>query len=452
MSMGNQKIDPLHGSLLKNMLLFSLPVVGTAFLQVLFGSVDTMVIGRFGSENAMASVGAGASLINLIIGACMSLGTGVSILAGQKIGQGDEKSLSQLLHSLLLSALLLGALVAMPVIFLAEALLRSQHCPEGLLGNAVLYFRIYFLSMPFMMAFTFFSAVMHARGDSFRPFLIEVGCGALNLVLNLIFVVVCGWNVAGVAVATVLSQLLSAGAVTICFLREQGTFRLDFQKLTLFRGFGPVFRIGWPAALDSVVMSLSGVVIQSVVNRFPDDMISGNTVAASVEGLMCVAFIGFSSASVVFVSQCAGAGDWKRVRRVQRVATWMALALGEIIGVAVYAASWPLTGLYSDVDAIRQAAQVRMLFMCLPYGLCGTMNVLTGCIRGLGDTRVPLVISVFCSCVFRIAWIYLWAVPKGTMQAVYVSYPMCWALATGLYVIAFSVLLRKKVTSAPRAA
>ena len=434
-------VDPLKGSMLKGMIWFALPIMGTAFLQVLFTSVDTMVMGRFGSENAMASVGASAAIINLIISGVSGLGTGLSILIGQKTGQGDGPGIARLRHSILLTGLAIGAAVVLLVLPFSRTLLTWVHCPDSLMAKANTYFCIYLLSLPFMLTFTFFSSYLHARGNSFLPFLVQVSCGALNLVLNILFVVGFRMDVAGVAVATVISQAVGVLAVFLYFVRQDEENRIEWRKLTIGTGFGTVFRIGLPSSLESIVMNLSGVVMQSAINGFPETVISGNTVAASVEGLMCVGFIGFSSASMVFVSQNYAAGYLHRAGKAQLYSTLTALLLGELLGIGIYAASGWLTGLYTDSAAIAQAARQRMLFMCLPYGLCGTMNVLSGCIRGLGNTKVPLVISILCSCVFRIVWIYMYAIPRGTVQAIYFSYPVCWLLATTMYIVSFHVLL-----------
>ncbi len=441
------RVNPLNGSILKGMILFALPIMGTAFLQMLFSSVDTMVIGKFGEENTMASVGASASVINLIINAVSGLGTGVSIIVGMQIGKGDEKGVSALLHSLPLTGLFIGFAAAVPAIIFAEPILNLVQCPTSLMENALLYFRIYFLSAPFMMAFTFLSSVLHAKGASFQPFVIQVSCGVLNLVLNLLFVIAFHWDVAGVAVATVISQIVSAAAMLFYFVKIEKTTPISLKDLTFFAVFGRVFRIGLPASLESVLMNVSGVIIQAAINGFPEDVISGNTVSASVEGLMCVAFIGFSNAGMVFISQNFSGGNIKRAKKVQAYSVALVLILGEILGFIIYAASDIIIGLYTDSATIAETAKLRMLYMCIPYGLCGTMNVMSGCIRGLGNTKVPLVISVLSSCVFRVLWIYLYAIPRGTISSIYISYPLCWALATLLYLSAFAIILKKRTAA-----
>ena len=438
------QVNPLEGNLVKNMILFALPLMGTAFLQVLFGTVDTMVIGKFGSEFAMASVGASSSVINLIIGAAAGLSVGISIEAGMKCGQKDMNGLSDLLHSLPLSALCIGTFVTTVAIVFAQPILQIVKCPDSLMQSALIYFRVYFLSVPFMMLFTFLSCVMQSRGETFLPFVIQVSCGALNLVLNLFFVIVFHWDVFGVAIATVISQICSALGILYIDVFVEKEVPLQLSKLTFFKGFKKIFATGIPASIENVVMNLSGVILQSAINGFSETVISGNTVSQSMEGLMCIAFVGFSSASMVFVSQNAAAGQVERAKKVERTSLSIVLVLGELLGIVIYLASPVLIRFYTDSPAVAEIAKLRMFYMCLFYGLCGTMNVMSGCVRGLGNTQIPLGISIFCSCIFRITWILCYAVPKGTISAIYVSYPMCWFLATIMYVISFAVLIKKQ--------
>lgn len=439
------QVDPLHGSIVKGMTLFALPVMATAFLQVLFSSVDTMVVGKYGSENAMAAVGAGSSIINLIISGVMTLNTGVSIRISYHYGKGEKEKIRGILQSLLPTSLVIGAVVAILANLFCEPLLRLVHCPENLMTKAATYFRIYFLSLPFMMSFSAFAAVLQARGQSTTPFVIQVISSVTNLYLNLWFVIGFHWDVAGVAIATVISQAVNLAIIVGYFLIMEREFTLNLRAFTLFRNMGEIFRLGIPASLEGMIMNLSGVVIQTAINGFSEYVISGNTVSASIEGLMCVAFVGFSSGGVVFISQNYGTGNWNRVRKVHRTAALLVLLLGECLGILVYLLSPQLIALYTDSGDIAKIARIRMLFMCLAYGLCGTMNVLSGCVQGLGNTKIPLMISLLTSCGFRILWVCTIAKWIGTISAIYVSYPICWFLSSSLYFISFRLLLRKEI-------
>ena len=443
MKKGRFQVDPLRGNILTSMILFALPIMGTSVLQMLFSSVDTMVVGRFGGENAMASVGASASVIMLIINAVMGLGTGVSIVAGKRSGRGDVAGVKRLVQTLPLTGLVIGGATTVIACAFARPILELVKCPATLIEDALVYFRIYFLCVPFMLVFTFFTSVLEARGCSFQPFVVQACCGALNLVLNLIFVICFGWGVAGVAVATVISQAASAAVMTAYFVFREKEVPLKLNALTLFSDFSEPMHIGVPSSIQGVLMNISGVIVQTAINGFPENVISGNTVSASIEGMISVAFIGFSSAGMVFVSQNSARNDVKRTVKVVLYAFFTALILGEVLGNILYAFADSVTGLYTDSTEIAHYARLRMLYMCVPYGLCGTMNVMSGCVRGAGAAKTPLVVSFLSSCVFRVAWVLTYAKAKGTVSAIYVSYPMVWAMATVMYVAMFVYLMRK---------
>lgn len=431
------QVDPLQGSILKGMILFALPIMATAFLQVLFSSVDTMVVGKFGSENAMAAVGASASIINLIISGVTSFSTGISTTVGYRYGKGNFDEIRPVIQSLPLTAFAIGTVVTILANLFWEPLLTMVRCPETLFPQAASYFRIYFCALPFMLIFSFLSAVLHAKGQSTQPFVIQVLCSIVNLGLNLLFVITLHWDVVGVAVATVISQAMSAVLVVLYFLTIEKELPLRLKGLTAFINMKEIFRLGIPTSMEGMVMNLSGVVISSAINGYPEYVISGNTVASSIEGLMCVAFIGFSSGSVVFTSQNFGKGSLERVRKVERTTGFSVFLLGECLGVMVFLFSPFLIGLYTDSRQITEISRLRMLFMCLPFGLCGTMNSLSGCIRGLGDTKTPLKISLLTSCGFRILWVCTVAKWIGSIWAIYISYPICWGLTTLLFIISF---------------
>lgn len=440
------QVDPLQGSIVRGMTLFALPIMATAFLQVLFSSVDTMVVGRFGTENAMASVGVSASMINLIVSGVTALNTGISITAGYHYGKREFEEIRSVLQSLPLTGFGIGLFIALLTNLFWEPLLRLVQCPDSLMSLAGTYFRIYFLSVPFMLVFSFLAAILQARGQSLQPFLIQMICSVANLALNLFFVIVLDMDVAGVAVATVISQALSAALMILYFLFLEKEFPLKLRCLTLFKNTGTVFRLGIPTALEGIFINLSGVVIQAAINGFPEYVIAGNTVASSIEGLMSVAFVGFASGSVVFISQNYGSGNLKRVRRVHRTTAVLVFSLGEVIGILVYLLSPWLILLYTDSRIIAEAARLRMAFMCLACGLCGTMNSLGGCIQGLGDTKTPLIIALITSCGFRILWIFTAARWIGGIQGIYISYPLCWGLTSFLYLAAFHFIFKRKIT------
>ena len=436
-------VDPLRGPILKNMLLFSLPVMAVGLLQMLFSAADTAVIGRFGHEGAISAIGASSSIILLAGGGLTALSAGVTIVLGQLFGSGERDRISGLLHALPLTGAALGAAAAALLIAFAKPILRLIHCPEALLDDASLYFRIYFAGLPFSMTLVFLSAALEAKGESLPPLLFSLGAAVLNVGLNLLFVIVFDWNLFGVALATVLSQAAGAAALTMYLCRRRDELRLQICRLRVFSGTGSVFSLGIPSALEGMILNFSGVVIASAINRFDAVVIAGNTIGNTLEGLVAVTFSALAGASAVFVSQNYGARNLPRVHRTWRVTLLTAFLMAEVLGVALYLVSPWLCRVFAKDPAVIEAARVRMRYMCLAYGLCGAMNVAGGCVRGLGETRIPLVISLICSVGFRITWVYTYARSRGTIGAIYLSYPLCWALNVAMIIPAFYLVYRR---------
>lgn len=438
------EIDPLHGAIFKNMLLFALPIMGAWLLQILFSAADTAVIGNFGNEGAIAAIGVSASVLHMLVGGLSSLSAGITVAAGKLIGKGEDKKASELVNAMPLTGFILGAVLSAAAILLSDVILGWVSCPKELMADAGLYFRIYFLGVPFMVTAGFLTAFIHAKGNSLIPFVFSITASAVNIALNLVFVIVFDWNIAGVAAATVISQVLLAGSLILWLSRQAEGSRLEFKKLRAFRGLREVFSIGIPSSLEGIILNISNVVISAAVNRFDAGVIGGNTVAAQIESIMTIAFVGFANASVVFISQNHGKGNYPRVRKVFSTTVLTVFIGAELIGTAIYLASPILTRIFTSDPVYIGAARTRMLYMCLFFGFCGLMNVVSGCVRGLGEAKLPLVISIICSVAFRITWIYTYAASKGTIEAIYVSYPLCWALCAGLDVLAFVFVLKRR--------
>lgn len=438
------EVNPLKGSILKGMLVFALPISVSALLTMLFSCADTVVIGRFGHENAISAIGVSASVLNFLVSGLSSLSAGVTVVAGKLYGQNEPDKVRRLLHSLPLTSLCLGVGLSLLAILFSGGILRLLNCPDAILEDALAYFRIYFLGVPLTVMTGFLSAILQAKGNSYTPFFFQILASALNIALNLLFVIVFDWNVVGVAVATVISELLLAAVITLYFLRQDNELKLELRRLSLFRHTREVFAVGIPSSLEGIVLNLSGVIIASVINRFSTAVIAGNTVATTVEGLMVITFTGFANASTVFISQNYGAGKLDRVKRTYGVTMVTVFLAAELVGILLYLFSSRVLLLFTADPDIIHSAQSRMFYMCLFFGLCGTMNVITGCELGLGDAKTPLVISILCSVCFRLTWVFTYAAWKGTVEAVYLSYPICWGLCTLLNALAFHKLFNRK--------
>lgn len=436
--------DPLHDPILKGMLILGMPVALSALLTMLFSCADTVVIGRFGHPGAITAIGVSASVLNLLVGGLTALAAGVTVTAGNLYGQGRKDRVRELAQTLPLTALFLGALLSLFALSASRPILLALNCPPQALADALVYFRIYFCGVPFTMVSTFLSALLQARGDSFTPFCLQMAASLLNILLNLLFVIVFDWNVAGVALATVISQFLLAAAVLFLMTGQENELKLDLLSCTFFHRTGSLFSIGIPSSLEGMVLNLSGVIIASVINRFDSAVIAGNSIATTLEGLIVVTFAGFENASAVFISQNCGAGRLDRVRKTYRITVAAVFLCAEGAGILIWLASPALLGIFTGDEAIRQAASVRLFYMCLFFGLLGLMNVVSGCVRGLGDARTPLYISVLGSVFFRLGWIFTFAARAGTIESVYLSYPLCWSLCSALNMAAFARLMKKE--------
>lgn len=439
------QIDPLKGSIMRGMLIFAFPISISALLTMLFSCADTVVIGQFGHENAISAIGVSASVLNFLVGGLTALASGVTVIAGKYYGQNRHDLIRKLLHSLPMTALTLGAALSGLAIGLSGVILRLLNCPSEIMSDALIYFRIYFLGVPLTVLSTFLSAMLQAKGNSYVPFFFQIAAAAVNIALNLLFVIVFDWNVAGVAIATVLSQILLAVAMMIYMTAQKDELKLYLENLTLFHHTKKVFAIGIPSSLEGVVLNLSGVIIASVINRFDTNVIAGNTIATTMEGLMVITFTGFASASTVYISQNYGAGNLERVKQTYRLTMLTVFVSAEFVGGLLYAFSRKLLLLFTSDSAVIENARIRMLYMCLFFGFCGIMNVISGCERGLGDSKMPLVISIVCSVAFRLTWIFTYAAWRGTIEAIYVSYPICWGLCSILNIFALRRLFKKAV-------
>lgn len=437
-------VDPLKGPILKGMLLYSLPVLIASVLQMLFSTVDTAVIGRFGTETAMSAMGVSSSVTQLLMMFLWTLGGGVTIVMGTMYGKKDMDGIRRLQQTLPLSFLVLGGILGLFVFIFARQILTLVKCPESLMQDAMLYFRLSFIAAPFSLLCEMPAYSLNAKGESMIPMLFALGAALMNTALDLLFVGVFRWNVFGVGLATILSHAALAAAGIIYLCRRDDELKLDLSKLTLFQGMTPVFKVSIPSALESFILNFSSVIISAFVNSFDSVVIAGNTVGSSIGSLATIAFTSLSGAATVYISQNNGADDLDRVEKAWLTSILTASLLTETAGVILYAASPALCRLFTDDPAVIAAARVYMFYMCLFFGLNACMNIGTGCITGMGDSKSPLIMSIICSVLFRITWLYTYARAKGTIQSVYVAYPLCWLLYAILSIIVFRRLLKKR--------
>lgn len=425
------EIDMVNGPILKKMLLFTLPLMCSSILQLLFNAADIVVVGRFAGDNSLAAVGSNAALINLMTNVFLGLSVGGNVLAARDYGSGNDEELSKTLHTAMLLGIVSGLVLTVAGVIFAPQLLKLMQTPANILPLASLYLRIYFLGMTAMMVYNFGSALLRSVGDTKRPLYYLVTAGVINVILNLVFVIVLNMDVAGVALATVISQCISASLVVRCMMREQGGIRLIPKKLRIHKDkLIRIVRVGLPAGFQGAVFSLSNVVIQSSVNIFGEIVVAGNSAAMNLEGFVYVAMNAFHQAAISFTSQNMGAGKKDRVGKILLVAEGCVIVTGVVFGWLMYGFGRPLLHIYSNSNEVIEAGMVRMAIILLPYALCGMMDVVVGVLRGIGYSVGPMVISLLGACGLRLVWIAtIFQVPRfHNISTVYLSYPITWTI------------------------
>lgn len=425
----NFKINMCSGPILPKMLLFAVPLMFSSILQLLFNAADVIVVGRYAGDNSLAAVGSNTALIGLLTNLFIGVSIGANVLAARYYGAKDEKSLSETVHTSMFLALVSGVFLTLVGVVFARKILIIMQTPPEVLSLATLYLVIYFFGMTPMMFYNFGSAVLRAVGDTRRPLFYLAVAGIINVVLNLFFVINLHLDVAGVAIATVISQCVSAALVLRCLMRESGGIqfvpaktRIHMDKLT------KILQIGVPAGIQGVLFSLSNVVIQSSVNTFGAVTMAGNSAAASVEQFVYFAMNAFYQAIISFTSQNMGVGNIKRVRRILKTGLACSTFVGIALGALCLIFSHGLLRIYSPSEAVIAAGVSRFKIVLSTYFICGLMDGMVGSLRGLGYSVMPTVVTLLGACGLRLLWIFtLFQIPAfHTITVVYLSYPVSW--------------------------
>ena len=444
------QIDMCSGSVLKKMLLFSLPLMASGLLQLLFNAADIIVVGRFAGDNSMGAVGSTSSLINLFTNVFVGLSVGVNILVARTRGAGSDSELHDAVHTSMLLSVICGVVLAAAGFVFAPQMLVLMNATEAQLPLAVIYLRIYFLGMPATMLYNFGSAILRAVGDTKRPLYFLTAAGVINVGLNLLFVILLKMDVAGVALATVLSQCISAALIVLCLIKDDTAIRLDLKQLKIKKNvLISIIRVGLPAGFQGMIFSLSNVVIQSSVNLFGDTVVSGNSSASSIEGFVYMAMNTFHQAAVSFTGQNVGAGKYRRIPKILFSSLLCVTVTGVVVGWAAYLLGNPLLGIYSKTPEVIEAGMNRLSVIATTYALCGMMDVMVGILRGMGYSIMPMIVSLLGACGLRILWIAtVFQIPEyHTVRTVYLSYPMSWAITFAVHVICCIIawrLLKKR--------
>lgn len=436
------EIDMCNGPLLGKILLFYIPLMLSGVLQLLFNAADIVVVGRYAGSGSLAAVGSTSSLINLLVNVFIGLSVGANVLVARYYGAGKQKELSEMVHTAVLTSLISGCILIVLGIGLAEPALRLMDTPEDVIGQSILYMRIYFVGMPFMMAYNFGSAILRAVGDTRRPLYYLLAAGVINVVLNLIFVIGFHIGVAGVAIATVISQGVSSVLVLRCLALTDGIYKLDFKQLKIVPDkLVKMLQIGLPAGLQGSLFSISNVLIQSSVNSFGSIAMAGNTAASNIEGFVYTAMNAFHQTAISFTGQNYGAHKIKRIGKILLICQISVILVGLVLGNAAYFFSGTLLQLYAPDDAeVIVYGTLRLSIICVTYCLCGMMDVMVGALRGMGYSIMPMLVSLTGACLFRVVWIYTVFQRYRTLKCLYYSYPISWALTFAVHLICFGVV------------
>ena len=439
----------LEGPLLPNIITYTIPIILTSLLQLLFNAADLVVVGRFCGSVSVAAVGATGSITNLIVNLFIGLSVGAGVSVAHAYGERDAQAVHRTVHTAVITALVGGAVLTVIGVTFSETFLHMMGTPENVLKLSSVYMKIYFGGIVFSMIYNFCASILRAAGDTKSPLVFLSIAGVVNVVLNLIFVTVFHMNVAGVALATTISQAVSAVLVVLALMKRDDACRLDlrmvrFHKAQLIK----MIKIGLPAGIQGSLFSISNVLIQSSINSFGDIFMSGNAAASNIEGFAYVCINAFSQASVNFVGQNAGARQYDRVRKTVLICLACVFVVGLGVGLLFYTFAEQLLSIYitDSAEAISYGV-IRMAFICLTYFTCGMMDSLTGALRGLGASMVPMVICILGVCVFRVAWIYtIFQVPQfHTPECLYLSYPISWVITFVFEFVAFLMVYRRKV-------
>ena len=436
--------DLTSGPMLQKIILFSLPLAASSILQLLFNAADVVVVGRFAGSTALAAVGSNGALINLLVNLFVGLSLGANVVAARCFGAKDDEGVHNTVQTSVTLGLVSGFLLAVVGFFAARVLLELMSCPEDVIGLSTLYLKIYFIGMPMTMLYNFSSALLRAVGDTRRPLFCLAVAGLINVVLNLVFVILFSMSVAGVALATIISQTVSACMVTALLVKEKGPLHLDLGHLGFHAGaLGQILRIGLPAGLQSTVFSLSNVVIQSAINSFGSTVVAGSSASANLEGFVYTAMNAFSQAAVTFTSQNMGARKYQNLNRVVLNCLLCAIVTGVVLGGGAVLAGTQLLHFYSSDAAVVAAGYERLRVICGTYLLCGIMDTLASSLRGLGYSVLPMVVSLVGSCLLRLVWIATIFQLNRTPFMLYISYPISWVLTAAVHLACLLVVRHK---------
>lgn len=438
------EMDMCNGPLFVKIVVFAVPLILSGILQLLFNAADIIVVGRFAGSESLAAVGSTSALINLLVNVFIGLSVGANVLVARYFGGQQIRDLEETVHTAMVMAAGGGVILVAIGVVLADPLLELMGTPEDVLPLSALYMKIFFVGMPANLLYNFGSAVLRAVGDTKRPLYFLLAAGIINVLLNLFFVIALSMGVAGVALATVLSQCVSAFLILRCLIKTEAGYRLDVKRLRIVKDkMRSIVRIGLPAGLQGAIFSISNVLIQSSVNSFGSVAMAGNTAAQNIEGFVYTAMNAVYQTALSFTSQNFGAGKYSRMKKTLVYCLILITAVGLVMGGGAVIFSRTLLGIYSSDPQVIQYGMNRLTIIGTTYCICGLMDCMVGGLRGMGYSVMPMLVSLTGACAFRILWIYTVFAMNRTLPTLYVSYPVSWGITFAAHLTCYFFVLKK---------
>ena len=453
MKTNKYEIDMCNGSIMDKLISFSLPLMVSSILQLMFNAVDIIVVGRFSGSQALAAVGSTTALINIFTNLFIGISLGANVLAARYFAAGREKEMSEAVHTAITLALISGVMMAFVGVGASRLALGLMDTPADVIDQSVTYMRIYFMGMPFFMLYNYGAAVLRAVGDTKRPLAFLVIAGLANVVLDLTLVIVIPLGVAGVAIGTVASQMISSILVIRCLYKSEGSYQLRFSKLSIkWTYLKRIFQVGIPAGIQSTVINFSNAMLQSSVNSFGSTAMAGYTAANNILGFLYVAVNAVTQACMSFTSQNYSVGKQKRMDRVFVDCMILSTAVSAVLGVGAYVFGSQVLRIYTaDADVIQCGLEILSI-TTVPYFLCGIMDLIPGALRGMGRSAVPMILSVIGTVGTRVLWIYGFFPQHRSLHFLFISYPGSWIATILMQAVCFFFVRRSCARQLKKAA
>lgn len=440
------EIDMTSGAIFKKIVAFAVPLIFTNLLQILFNMCDVLILGIFVNDDAVAAVGATGSLINLIVGLFVGLSVGANVMVAAYLGKKDEEGVRKTVGTSLLVALIMGTVLIFVGVFGAKTFLEWMKCDENVIDMSATYLRIYFIGMPIMMLYNFCAAILRAAGETVKPLVYLTAGGIVNVVLNVFFVLALQKDVEGVAIATVVSQCISAACCIVLLLKSKGALQLRLKYFRIYREqLWEMIKIGVPSGLQGCLFSISNVVVQSSVNSFGKAVMAGSSYSQQIEAIVYQAMNGVSLSALSFVGQNYGAGKYERIRKIVLECVLLVTVVGVALGGLAVLLARPIVGLITNDAYVVDVAAERLLIVCAPYFLCGIMEVYSFTLRGFGKSTSSMLINLFCTCVFRLLWLKIMLGIINEFNIIFWAYPISWFLAAACMMIYYEIVIKRLI-------